>query len=59
MLLKRRELIVLERGEFVVGLVVGFRSRGIRFSSIVCGIRGIFLYKRYMLCLIIKIFFFF
>lgn len=44
MLLKGRELIVLERGEFVVGLVVGFRRRGIRFSSIVCGIRGIFLY---------------
>lgn len=59
MLLKRRELTVLERGEPVEGPAVGPRRRGTRPPSTACGTRGISLYQRYMSCLTVKTFFLF
>lgn len=59
MLLKRRELTVLERGEPVEGPAVGPRRRGTRPPSTACGTRGISLHQRYMSCLTVKTFFLF
>lgn len=50
MLLKGRELTVLERGEPVVGPAVGPRRRGTRPPSTACGTRGISLHQIYMSC---------
>lgn len=59
MLLKGRELTVLEQGEPVVGPAVGPRRRGTRPPSTACGTRGISLHQRYMSCLKVKTFFLF
>lgn len=48
MLLKGRELTVLEQGEPVAEPAVGPRRRGTRPPSTACGTRGISLHQIYM-----------
>lgn len=59
MLLKGRELTVLERGEPVAEQAVGPRPRGTHPPSTACGTRGISLHQIYMSCLTVKTFFLF
>lgn len=61
MLLKGRELTVLERGEPVAEPAVGPRPRGTHPPSTACGTRGISLHQiyMYMSCLTVKTFFLF
>lgn len=59
MLLKGRELTVLERGEPVAEPAVGPRPRGTHPPSTACGTHGISLHQRYMSCLTVKTFFLF
>lgn len=59
MLLKGRELTVLEQGEPVAEPAVGPRPRGTHPPSTACGTHGISLHQIYMSCLTVKTFFLF